>query len=1121
MAQGEVDEGLIGEIHAGRDDSPTTAVNGDNITAKSAWRRPRSLLHLSTTSTSTTPPPGSPSVTHSNGSTVPMLPIHFEFNGNSMPRNKLVKRSSSQRALQGSSTMYSTLRRPATSHQRSATLQQHFLEGGNRTPEYSRRAGTPLNDLEEDLYPQGEEEDKSNAAESSDCDWRPFFRRQVRKVRQDDPPRKRRSSFVIHRNEAYRVITPSANDVPTLILGGSVSTQSSDDSMAGPDLPMDDDPQPISPAVFDSERSQALGSPEQNLEVDAEPKARRSFSLGGMFSTPSPTSWRMPRSGSLRKSSLFTPSTSSRRVFSAPQRPKTQGSFDGSLEGPKMSGQRKLHSTEQTFKTRSSFGDHYNRHHQAPNTPPSPHTHRLSAFEFELPGAAPLYPEVAPRSPPDASRGHSSPLSPPSLSPRGSNRVRNQSHRPSGVPSDLASTLIDSENENSRLLSGDEDDQDERSDTIYDSTRTGATGSSHSALKRPAIETIFDESLTINDQLSTSIIGQNTKADRPIQSVERPDSSKVSASCKEEASPAAVPTFKQSETGPTPTTQVTIDFGTAMDQPDALDETNEDWDVETPQTPPSLRLSGARKDLRSISNVPPPVPQITQAMQQLEVSERAKNQDPGPDLPKWLKISDVEKGEASARPKTMSEKHVQDFRGSRLSVRRGTNTMHLRSQSVPVSTNSVDHRHTSNTAKLEAWVLGSKGVSEEWDDDFPEEEDDQPSKPAFTAAHTNHASNASTILVPRSIMERQASVHGQFGHVKELTLLVEELKKLQEQASAQGIMEGQSAELWKEAEGIINLATVDDDRDSPPTRSPRSPSFDFDLSDEESPQSTRRKQPNAHVLKESQHGTTETKSASTTPSRPSPDLANLTPPASTSRPRKESAAKAKSVLENIYQHRSPHSSPLLHATATPEKLPFDTTSLRDLVTRAGVITRALKEVVRRAEESSRNTPDVPPTPPPKDPLPRPDPAFSKIFDQRPPSPPAPTTVPIHSPAPASRSSASPKASISSKTSSSPKKGQHKMSRAASSGSATKSLSKGNKSPKSSRSIHSPSIGSLNSEAAAANSSATTTQKSPRTPRSPRNGKNGSYVGSPGVGGGSIAAGNDNDIKGHMKIMTVV
>ena len=339
---------------------------------------------------------------------------------------------------------------------------------------------------------------------------------------------------------------------------------------------------------------------------------------------------------------------------------------------------------------------------------------------------------------------------------------------------------------------------------------------------------------------------------------------------------------------------------------------------------------------------------------------------------------------SSPRPKTVHGKNGKDLRGSRLSGRRAPNSLHLRSQSVPVPSDGGNHRGNNNTSKLESWVLGHKGVSEDWDGDFEfEDPSPRPSKHVPVSHDSTTPGNTTGMLVPRSIMERQASVHGQFGQVKELTLLVEELKRLQHQAGIQGIMHGQSAELWKEAEGIINLATVDDEeQDFLPPRSPRSPSFDFDEFDEDSPAGrSRRRKSGISSTKGDRSSGAETVSTSDTPlqtpSRSSPDKPITDTHTTSSRPRKESAAKAKSVLENIHQQRSHYDLAMLEQSSQ-RKLPFDTTSLRDLVTRAGVVTRLLKEIVRQAENSPR-TPDVRPSTPP-------DPPFSQIFQKTPTSP---------------------------------------------------------------------------------------------------------------------------------------
>ena len=324
--------------------------------------------------------------------------------------------------------------------------------------------------------------------------------------------------------------------------------------------------------------------------------------------------------------------------------------------------------------------------------------------------------------------------------------------------------------------------------------------------------------------------------------------------------------------------------------------------------------------------------------------------------------------------------------------------------------------------------------------DFDFDEPSQGGKHGSSSNEPMRTSLPSGMLVPQTILERQATVHSQFGQVKELTLLVEELKRLQQQASVLDIMTGQSIELWKEAEGIINLATLnDDEEDLFPTRSPRSPGgFDFDAFDEDSPSNRRRRSGRSPPTDDRLSTIDDTSTQAS--SCPSQELlySNVhTPP--TSRPRKESSAKAKSVLETIHQQRSHHEPPLLgDAGIVPKKLPFDTTSLKDLVTRAGVVTRALKEIVRRAE-------GVPPTPEPQDPSTRkdpPDPPFSQMF-QNPPSSPSLSKAPHVAQSPKSLSSKS--------------------------------------------------------------------SKSPKSLKSPK--------GSPYLGSGSIA-GNDNEINGHMKMMTV-
>jgi hypothetical protein len=270
--------------------------------------------------------------------------------------------------------------------------------------------------------------------------------------------------------------------------------------------------------------------------------------------------------------------------------------------------------------------------------------------------------------------------------------------------------------------------------------------------------------------------------------------------------------------------------------------------------------------------------------------------------------------------------------------------------------------------------LGSKGVSEDWDSDFDFDDSEEPAASNDTKSSEPEAAPQS-MMVPKAILERQASLRGQFGQVQELTLLVEELKRLRHQASVLDLVTGPSSELWKEAEGIVNLATIDDDDDrrSPPG-SPSSLTFSFDDSDDEGaskrnsdgswqggPQQSTQFQRTPPKQSKENHPSGSWQSNAQHENRlynsPLGQLSKNTP-------------KTKSVLDILQPSRRTEDSALAPPPRT-QKLPFDTQSLRDLVVRAGVVTRALKEVIRKAEGVDSSPQNVFPS----------DPPFRRIFDQ--------------------------------------------------------------------------------------------------------------------------------------------
>ena len=324
---------------------------------------------------------------------------------------------------------------------------------------------------------------------------------------------------------------------------------------------------------------------------------------------------------------------------------------------------------------------------------------------------------------------------------------------------------------------------------------------------------------------------------------------------------------------------------------------------------------------------------------------------------------------SSPRPKTVHGKQGTTDRGTRALGRRGPSALHFRSQSVPVTREVPEGDAVLANNKYGTWGLGHKGVSEEWNDDF--DFDDIEDVVVLEGKVTvDGASNG--MKVPQAIIDRQASVHGQFGQVQEFMLLVEELKRLRAQGDALQLTEGHPRQVWDDAENIINLATLNDDEDVPfASQAPSSPSC-FDEFEEESPSASRLKM----------HMTLKDEALAR---RNSVSRRSLSSPATPPifRARGESLAQAKSFLQTIHQSRNgADSSPVDRAVHSPKKLPFDTQDLRDLVVRAGVVTRALKDIVRRAE-------GVAPSPD-KTPKPVQDPPFSQIFN-RPEESPSPTS----------------------------------------------------------------------------------------------------------------------------------
>lgn len=331
----------------------------------------------------------------------------------------------------------------------------------------------------------------------------------------------------------------------------------------------------------------------------------------------------------------------------------------------------------------------------------------------------------------------------------------------------------------------------------------------------------------------------------------------------------------------------------------------------------------------------------------------------------WSEQQNVEQG-SGARPRTSHIEQFLDLRGGRTAIRRTSSSLHLRSQSVPIPRDQTTQKEPNAAKKFATWGLGNKGASEDWDGDFDFGDNDRPVQTNSPEKCHNKANESQTMRVPKAIMDRQESVYGQFSHVQELTVLVEELKLLRARARAMQIIEGPSSELWKEAQGIISLATFEEDEEQEHElrlkRSTSSLTFSLDEFEVEIGPDRQTSGLADTLAINDDHSPT-----------PKGTFSSSRTGGQGRRPRTESSTKAKYVLDSIHRERRMRENGHPKTGSDGQhKLAFDTQSLRDLVIRAGVVTRALKDAVRKAEGVCL---------PPDTDIHTPDPPFSKIFTQ--------------------------------------------------------------------------------------------------------------------------------------------
>ncbi|GJD00866.1 hypothetical protein ColKHC_09691 [Colletotrichum higginsianum] len=290
-------------------------------------------------------------------------------------------------------------------------------------------------------------------------------------------------------------------------------------------------------------------------------------------------------------------------------------------------------------------------------------------------------------------------------------------------------------------------------------------------------------------------------------------------------------------------------------------------------------------------------------------------------------------------------------------------------QSVPVVHDPTDS--ATMNPKFGTWGLSSKTVSEDWDDDF---------EFGGNESEDKEADNSFAMVVPASIQASQPSLKQHSGHIRELSLLVNDLKRLCRLGRDLDMLGGSNAGVWKEAEGIIALASPDEDELEGMDVDSSSVMSGFDAM---SPAPIEKEDPFDEVLELNMSKTATfgllARRRHLWGNSPAPDELPSprprTPENNINMGGHDVTDIVRSVLDAM-QQRS------ISDSARDDKVHFGTNSLKALVKRAGDLRDILSEVVRRADQITSS--------PARTPRQHSDsPAFTRVF------------TPEHTPSPSS------------------------------------------------------------------------------------------------------------------------
>lgn len=375
--------------------------------------------------------------------------------------------------------------------------------------------------------------------------------------------------------------------------------------------------------------------------------------------------------------------------------------------------------------------------------------------------------------------------------------------------SDMGSSQPGSEFDSKVFSSGDSDEL--RSDTAYDSIRTGMTKNS-SNYQGPALETLFDSSPRLSSAQTSPLqldMGTVPPMETKGQAIAEEDSSTSTPGRTVIQGPRESSEHDRSDHIPTEpaTTTPALSLG-RLPWESEIDQEEVDWpeNIEEEDWRSEADVIGSHQ-AQSSQTVDDSLGSVRRKLKFLTLDQSNGDTGQRNDLLNWsesAELNDLEFSDSpSPRPQTAIGKKYEVVLKTDVSAGRASGGLHARSKSVPALADLAEQR-SSAANKFGTWDIGAKGgiKKEDWDDDFDFEDPDV-SDSDHIESFPIRSEPKKVMIVPDTIKAQQTNVLANIGLLKEWGLRIEELKDLKKMMVILGIGAEAHTAILEDIDGMI------------------------------------------------------------------------------------------------------------------------------------------------------------------------------------------------------------------------------------------------------------------------------------------------------------------------------